>query len=81
MYFICKQIFPQILASCSYDNTLRLYHEDDDDWVSFAKLDGHESTVWDLAFHASGERIASCSDDKTVRIWQEYLPGNEEGKK
>lgn len=69
----------EILASCSYDNTLRLYHEDDDDWVSFAKLDGHESTVWDLAFHASGERIASCSDDKTVKIWQQYLPGNEEG--
>ncbi|ROT84821.1 putative GTP cyclohydrolase 1 type 2 NIF3L1 [Penaeus vannamei] len=37
------------------------------------------STVWSLAFDSSGHRLASCSDDRTIRIWQEYLPGNSEG--
>lgn len=45
-----------------------------------ATLEGHESTVWSVAFDGSGERLASCSDDKTVRIWQRYKPGNEEGE-
>ncbi|PIK58567.1 putative cytosolic iron-sulfur protein assembly protein CIAO1-like isoform X2 [Apostichopus japonicus] len=69
----------EVLASCSYDNSLRLFHEDDDDWISFAKLEGHESTVWDFTFNKTGNRIASCSDDKSIKIWQEYLPGNDEG--
>ena len=45
-----------------------------------ATLEGHESTVWSLAFDPSGQRLASCSDDRTVRIWRQYLPGNEQGE-
>ena len=30
---------------------------------------GHESTVWALAFRHDGSFMASCSDDKTVKIW------------
>lgn len=72
---------PQLLASASYDDTVKLYREEEDDWVCCATLEGHESTVWSLAFDRSGERLASCSDDKTVRIWQQYKPGNEEGER
>ena len=68
-----------MLASASYDNTVRLFHEEDDDWCCFATLQGHESTVWGVCFDTTGTRVASCSDDKTVKIWQEYLPGNQEG--
>lgn len=70
-----------ILASASYDNTIKMFREDpsDNDWLCFATLQGHESTVWSLSFDQSGRRLASCSDDTTVKIWQEYLPGNEEG--
>ncbi|XP_027766533.1 striatin-4-like [Empidonax traillii] len=32
-------------------------------------LEGHGDAVWGLAFNASGERLASCSADGTVRIW------------
>lgn len=71
---------PQLLASASYDDTVKLYHEEEDDWVCCATLEGHESTVWSVAFDRSGERLASCSDDKTVRIWRQYKPGNEEGE-
>lgn len=70
----------QLLASASYDDTVKLYQEEGDDWVCCATLEGHESTVWSLAFDPSGQRLASCSDDRTVRIWRQYLPGNEQGE-
>lgn len=71
----------EILASASYDNTVKLYKEDpaDNDWSCVATLHSHESTVWGLAFDKTGERLATCSDDKTVKIWQEYKPNNQEG--
>ncbi|RZF40351.1 hypothetical protein LSTR_LSTR008781 [Laodelphax striatellus] len=70
-----------ILASSSYDNTIKLFREDisDNDWINCGTLASHESTVWGIAFDKTGTRLASCSDDKTVKIWQQYLPGNPEG--
>lgn len=40
----------ELLASASYDDTVKLYREEEDDWVCCATLEGHESTVWSLAF-------------------------------
>ena len=70
-----------ILASASYDNTIKLYKEDlaDSDWSTFETLSSHTSTVWGIDFDSTGKRLASCSDDQTLKIWQEYLPGNEFG--
>lgn len=69
-----------ILASASYDNTIKLYREDlaDSDWVCTATLTSHTSTVWSIDFDSTGHRLVSCSDDRSMKIWQEYLPGNEE---
>lgn len=30
---------------------------------------GHEDSVWDLAYSSNLKRLASCSADGTVRIW------------
>lgn len=57
----------------------QMFKEDNDDWCCFTTLKSHSSTVWSIAFDKTGSRLASCSDDKTVKIWQEYLPGNPEG--
>lgn len=33
------------------------------------KLDGHSDRVWCVSFHNAGNLIASCSSDKTLKIW------------
>lgn len=64
-------ISAQILASCSYDDTVKLYIDDpSDDWFCFSTLEGHASTVWSIAWSPKGNYLASASDDKTVRIWK-----------
>lgn len=37
----------------------------------------HTSTVWDLAFDPSGNYLASCSDDRTVKVWKCVREGGE----
>ena len=68
-----------LVASASYDNKIKMFKEDDDDWVCCATLTSHDNTVWSLAFNRDGDRLASASEDTTVKIWKEYKPGNSEG--
>ncbi|KZS89270.1 WD40 repeat-like protein [Sistotremastrum niveocremeum HHB9708] len=74
----CLAWYPgeDILASGSYDDTIKLYIDDpQDDWYDFATLEGHTSTVWSLAWEplpspsSSTRYLASASDDKSLRIW------------
>ncbi|CAF9920609.1 MAG: Cytosolic iron-sulfur protein assembly protein [Heterodermia speciosa] len=72
-----------LLASSSYDDDIRLWREDVDDWGCVSILRGHESTVWAVEWEGvkstaqgtsstenPGIRLASCSDDQTIRIWR-----------
>ncbi|KAK6331060.1 Cytosolic iron-sulfur protein assembly protein [Orbilia javanica] len=70
----------ELLASSSYDDTVRLYKEDTDDWVCCAVLAGHTSTVWSISFESNGHqsRLASASDDQTVKIWYRKPKADEE---
>jgi len=63
----------EILFSYSYDNTIRIWREEEDDWYCVETLTGHDSTVWQLSFDPtspSGSRFVTCSDDRTLRIWE-----------
>jgi cytosolic iron-sulfur protein assembly protein CIAO1 len=62
----------QILASASYDDTIKFYIDDpSDDWFCAATVTGHDSTVWSLAWEPEhGHYLASGSDDHTIRIWR-----------
>ncbi|EJT99373.1 WD40 repeat-like protein [Dacryopinax primogenitus] len=62
-----------ILASSSYDDTIKLYHDDrDDEWYPFATLTDHASTVWCMSFSPCGNYLASSSDDLTIRLWERH---------
>ena len=37
--------------------------------ILLAQLDGSMGRVWSVSFSRNGERVASGSDDNTVRIW------------
>ena len=67
------------IVSASYDNTLKVFKEDDDDWVLSSTMTGHTSTVWCCAFDHSGQRVASGSSDSNLRIWRRYNPNNSQG--
>ena len=68
-----------LLVSCSYDDTLRVWGDDGDDWSCRCTIEGHASTVWDASFCATSNgarRIVSCGADLSVRVWAEAAPGD-----
>lgn len=64
-----------VLASSSYDDTVRIWREDGDgEWVCVAVLEGHAGTVWGLQWEADPNRtkfprLLTFSADRTIRIW------------
>jgi protein transport protein SEC13 len=56
------------------DNLVKIWREDNDQWVLDAKLDGHTDWVRDVAWAPSiglpVTRIASCSQDCKVIVWR-----------
>lgn len=65
-----------VLASASYDDTVRVWREDGDgEWVCVAALEGHEGTVWGLQWEprprspGAFPRLLTWSADRTVRVW------------
>lgn len=47
----------EVLASASYDDTIKIWREDDDDWYCSDTLQGHTSTIWSIDFDKTGEQI------------------------
>ncbi len=58
-----------ILISASYDETIKIWEEEDDDWICAQTLKGHSSTVWALDITNNGKYLASASEDETIKIW------------
>jgi WD40 repeat protein len=69
-----------ILVSASYDDTLKVWAEDGDDWTCVQTLVAHSSTVWSLSFAPVGggvggcvggeDAMASVSDDGSLVVWR-----------
>ncbi|KAI0983292.1 hypothetical protein GJ496_001245 [Pomphorhynchus laevis] len=63
----------KFLASCSYDNDIRLYQfkMEDGNFAFIQTLRGHSSTVWCCQFNSSSNRMVSSSDDRTFIVWKQ----------
>ncbi|KAI5475144.1 cytosolic iron-sulfur protein assembly protein 1 [Pseudohyphozyma bogoriensis] len=61
----------ELLASASYDDTIKLYAADpyDDEWSSIATLTSHTATVWSISFSPCGNYLVSAGDDLVIKIW------------
>ncbi|QUC20807.1 uncharacterized protein UV8b_05048 [Ustilaginoidea virens] len=70
-----RQFGSDVLASASYDNSVRIWREDGDgEWACVAVLEGHEGTVWGIEWeprpqHSRFPRLLSYSADGTIRLW------------
>lgn len=65
----------EVLASASYDNTVRVWREEiDQEWICVAVLSGHQGTVWGVQWEPNPKgdgfpRIMTWSADMTIRVW------------
>ncbi len=64
-----------VLASASYDDTVRVWREDDEsEWVCVAALEGHAGTVWGLQWEPRRPRGGRRDDDDDGRPRSPPLP-------
>ena len=64
----------ELLLSGGYDNALRLYYYDGDDWVSAQDIEGaHGSTIWSGAFDSTGKYLVTVCAEHIVKVRRTFL--------
>lgn len=61
-----------LMATCSSDNTVKIFDVKNEEHVLLAELVGHRAPVWDVSWaHPKyGNILASCSYDRKVIFWK-----------
>ncbi|GBE63059.1 WD G-beta repeat containing protein [Babesia ovata] len=67
---VCWSTNALLLASSSYDETVRLWGLIRQDWVCIQTLSMFTSTVWSVSFDVDGSRLAAGAADGTVVVFQ-----------
>ena len=57
----------KIIASASYDNSIRLWNVDSG--ICIKELKGHEDYVLSVCFNSDGTSLLTASQDQTIRVW------------
>lgn len=66
---VCFHPYDNILASASYDMTVKVFKELGGEWECVQTLTGHTDTVWCIQWSPDGKRLASAGSDNCVRVW------------
>jgi WD40 repeat protein len=64
-----------ILASASFDGTIAVWEYADKIWECTAQLEGHDNEVKCCRWNSTGSLLATSGRDKTVWLWECFLPG------
>jgi WD40 repeat protein len=59
-----------LIASCGRDRTVQIFQRTPDTWELLQTLDDHSASVCGLFFAENGEKLISCSTDRTIHIRQ-----------
>ena len=59
-----------LVASCGRDRTVQLFRRIAEQWELIQTLDDHSASVCSLLFAENGEKLISCSADRTIHIRQ-----------
>jgi len=57
-----------LIATCSRDRTIQLFRLLLNQWVLIQTLDDHSTSVSNVFFAEDGEKLISCSTDRTIHI-------------
>jgi WD40 repeat protein len=57
------------LASASYDDTVKLWDYEDDEYFAKQTLSDHTSTVWCICFSKDAKYLISSSEDKSIKVY------------
>lgn len=77
-------VSPRILASASFDSTIVIWEQQreqgpeqqpEKEWECVAQLEGHDNEAKCVRWNATGSLLATCGRDKTVWVWECFLPG------
>lgn len=63
----------ELLLSASYDDTIKVWVEDAEDWYCAATIGSvHTNTIWSLATSPSSQRLVSASADGGLALYKAY---------
>lgn len=60
----------QKLATCSADQTAKIWNVDDKKFSLESTLHGHQRWVWDCAFSADSAYLVTACSDHYARLWE-----------
>lgn len=66
-FFSLKAIHGNFLLTGAYDNTAKIWTHPG--WSPLKTLAGHEGKVMGLDISSDGQLIATCSYDRTFKLW------------
>ncbi|KAF8476098.1 WD40-repeat-containing domain protein, partial [Kalaharituber pfeilii] len=71
---VCYDFYGKRIVTCSSDQRLKIFDlNDDGEWIQSESWKAHDGSISKViwAHPEHGHIIASCSNDRTVRIWEE----------